>query len=313
MTCPLGFLVVLQDQMILIPVDSHFSWLIMFYMLPKELVEKQPKYLNIPRNIRDIAYNEENMKFIRDDSFTEFVWSCYAYANWHFFLLPTGHSLHRPFSGDPMQYSGDFPLWRLTYLAQPHMRIKLENDWGCSFQKLFLMEPDEELEWVSLDDFNTMFRAMFDQVVMEQKWQPIIDDSWKHRQPEDFKRTGSQSRDFMRKWTHSRTAQTVSLEQLRETGTVVGNDALYDIPDPSAEFETKVLDKMQMEDFKKRLSNVDLKILELRAQGLTQQEIANEVGYKVPSAVSKRIEKIANQFENFISREYGEFLDKHIE
>ena len=55
MTCPLGFLVVLQDQMILIPVDSHFSWLIMFYMLPKELVEKQPKYLNIPRNIRDIA------------------------------------------------------------------------------------------------------------------------------------------------------------------------------------------------------------------------------------------------------------------
>ena len=81
MTCPFGFLVVLPDQMLLIPVDSRFSWLTMFYMLPKELVEKRPAYMNLPRNIRDIAYNEEYMKIIRDDSFTEFVWSCYAYAN----------------------------------------------------------------------------------------------------------------------------------------------------------------------------------------------------------------------------------------
>ena len=32
MTCPFGFLVVLPDQMIMIPVDSHFSWLTMFYI-----------------------------------------------------------------------------------------------------------------------------------------------------------------------------------------------------------------------------------------------------------------------------------------
>ena len=229
MTCPFGFLVVLPDQMLLIPVDSHFSWLTMFYMLPKELVEKRPEYLNIPRNIRDIADNEENMKLIQNDSFTEFVWSCYAYTNWHFFLLPTRDGLYRPFSGNPMQYSGNFPLWRLSYLTQPYMRMKLETEWDCSFQKFFLMEPDEELDWVSLDDFNFMFRTMFDQVVKEQKWQPIIDDSWNHRQPEDFKGTGSQSRDFMRKWTHSRTTQNVSLEQIKESGTVVGNDALYDL------------------------------------------------------------------------------------
>ena len=313
MTFSFGFLVVLPDQMIMIPVDSHFSWLTMFYMLPKELVEKRPEHLKLPRNIRDIADNEENMKLIQNDSFTEFVWSCYAYTNWHFFLLPTRDGLYRPFSGNPMQYSGNFPLWRLSYLAQPYMRMKLETDWDYSFQKFFLMEPDEELDWVKLDDFNFMFRTMFDQVVKEQKWQPIIDDSWNHRQPEDFKGTGSQSRDFMRKWTHSRTAQNVSLEQIRESGTVVGNDALYDIPDPSAEFETKVLDKMKMEDFKKRLSDVDLKILELRVQGYTQQEIAKEVGYKVPSAVSKRIEKIAAQFEEFVGKEYGEFLDKHVQ
>ena len=43
-----------------------------------------------------------------------------------------------------------------------------------------------------------------------------------------------------------------------------------------------------------------------------QQEIAKEVGYKVPSAVSKRIEKIAEQFEAFVGKEYGEFLDRHV-
>ena len=32
MTCPFVFLVVLPDQMVLIPVDSHFSWLTMFYI-----------------------------------------------------------------------------------------------------------------------------------------------------------------------------------------------------------------------------------------------------------------------------------------
>ena len=67
------------------------------------------------------------------------------------------------------------------------------------------------------------------------------------------------------------------------------------------------------EDFKNRLDETDRKILELRAAGHSQKEIAEKVGFKVPSAVSKRIEKIANQFEDFVCREYGEFLDKHIE
>ena len=69
---------------------------------------------------------------------------------------------------------------------------------------------------------------------------------------------------------------------------------------------------MKMEDFKRRLSETDLKILELRAAGYSQKEIAGQVGYKSASAVSKRIERIAEQFEDFAGKEYGEFLDKHI-
>ena len=39
--------------------------------------------------------------------------------------------------------------------------------------------------------------------------------------------------------------------------------------------------------------------------------LAEQVGFKSPSAVSKRIEKLAGAYEDFVSGEYSDFLDKH--
>jgi len=41
------------------------------------------------------------------------------------------------------------------------------------------------------------------------------------------------------------------------------------------------------------------------------KEIAEKVGFKTPSAASKRIEKIAGSYEDFLGDEYSAFLDKH--
>ena len=49
---------------------------------------------------------------------------------------------------------------------------------------------------------------------------------------------------------------------------------MYDIPDPDIEFEMRVMDKMKVEDFKKRLSERDMQILELRMEGYKQNEIS---------------------------------------
>ena len=116
----------------------------------------------------------------------------------------------------------------------------------------------------------------------------------------------------MRSWTHNRKFENLSLEQLQENGTYIDGDVLYDIPDPEAEPETMVLDKMKIEDFKRRLSETDMKILELRAAVYSQKESADTIGYRTTSAVSKRIERIAEQYEEFVGREYGEFLDKNV-
>ena len=313
MNGPKGFLVILPGQMIEIPQDSHLAWLRMFYALPRELVEKRPAYLEMPRNIRRVLSSEKYRAMLQSDSFLELVWDCYAWAVWQFFQIPHKDGSYHDIPGDWQNYSGDFPLWRMSYLILPYFRNKFEYAMDWSFQNLFLAPIEHDIAWLPYQQFCNLVGNLTDLIVKEQDWQPVIDEIWNNRQPEDYTGKNIQKRDFMRSWTHSRTIPTLSLEEIKENGTSISGDALYEIADPSAEFETKVLDKMQMEDFKKRLSDIDLKILELRAQGLTQQEIANEVGFKVPSAVSKRIEKLASRFEDFVSKEYGEFLDKHID
>lgn len=285
----------------------------MFYALPRELVEKRPAYLELPRNVRQVLNNEKYRALLQNDAFLELVWDCYAWSAWQFFQVPAKKGQYQDIPGDWQNYSGNFPLWRMSYLILPYFRLKYETEMEWSFQNLFMMDIDDELPWLTYQQFSNLIGNLTDMVVREQNWQPIFDDVWKHRQPEDYECGNSQNRDFNRSWTHSRTIPTMSLEEIQEAGISVNGEALYDIPDPEAEFETKELDKMKMEDFKKRLSDTDLKILELRAQGLTQQQIAKEVGYKVPSAVSKRIEKISEQFDEFAGKEYDEFLDKHVQ
>ena len=48
----------------------------------------------------------------------------------------------------------------------------------------------------------------------------------------------------------------------------------------------------------------------LNMDGLTEQEIADKVGYKTASAVHKRIAKIAGAYEDYVTAEYQKYLDK---
>ena len=68
---------------------------------------------------------------------------------------------------------------------------------------------------------------------------------------------------------------------------------------------------MQVESFSEQnITKKDREILKLRMEGYTEQEIADKVGYKTASAVHKRIAKIANAYENYVTAEYQKYLDK---
>lgn len=310
---PSGFLVVLPGQIIEIPQYSNLSWLRMFYALPKELVEKRPDYLEMPRNIRRLLDSEKYRNMLKSDSFLELVWDCYAWAVWQYFQIPHKDGTYHEIPGDWQKYSGDFPLWRMAYLILPHFRNRIEASDGGSFQELFTEPIEHDVEWLTYEQFSVFVEDLTKIIVEEENWQPLIDEIWNNRQPGDYTGKSVQKRDFMRSWTHSRTMPTLSLEEIKENGLSVNGDALYDIADPSTEFETRILEKAKMDDFKSRLSETDQRILELRTASYSQKEIAETVGFKAPSAVSKRILQMANRFDDFISKEYGEFIDKHIE
>ena len=48
----------------------------------------------------------------------------------------------------------------------------------------------------------------------------------------------------------------------------------------------------------------------LNMDRLSEQEIADKVGYKTASAVHKRITKIAEAYEDYVTAEYQKYLDK---
>lgn len=308
---PYSFFVVLADGIMEIPQSSNLSWLTLFYALPKELVEKRPDYLELPRNIHQLLQSEDHKKRIKSDTFLELVWDCYAWAAWQYFQVPGKDGTYKDIPGDWSHYSGDFPLWRLSYEIQKHFRNKFETEMEWSFQKLFLMDKDDELPWLSYQHFGNLVGNLTDLIVQEQNWQPMIDAIWNNRQVSDYTGKNINKKDFMRSWTHSRTAQHISFDELLEEGTTVDGEQLFDIADPRSEFESEVIHKFYMDDFKGKLSEVDSQILQMRYDGHSLKEIAEAVGFKTPSAVSKHIEKIAERYEDFVSDEYSDFLDKY--
>ena len=89
---------------------------------------------------------------------------------------------------------------------------------------------------------------------------------------------------------------------------------IFDVADPRSEFEQSVISEMQVATFaESTITEKDREILKLRMEGYTEQEIADKVGYKTASAVHKRIARIADAYEDFLTVEYRKYLDGHPE
>ena len=299
------------ENYFVIPGNSNLRWLMMFYALPRELVEKRASYLKLPRNMRPIMNSEEYWGMIDNDAFLELIWDCYAWAAWQYILVPGKNGEYRPIPGDWRNYSGDFPIWRIAYTLVHHFKQIMEKRTNWTLQRLFDLKKDQELPWLGWGQFSNIVAVMTEIAIEENNLQPVIDETWLHRQNADYDGSSTVRRDFERTWNHSRKSAPISIEDMLENGTVVDGETLYDIPDPRESFENHVASSMQIEQFKGKLTEQDRIILHMRNDGHTMQEIADKVGYKTPSAVKKRIEKIAAAYTDFISAEYSDFLDAH--
>ena len=200
----------------------------------------------------------------------------------------------------------------MTYEIGMHFREVFEHYSNWKVQRLFDLKKDEQMPWLTLPDFCVIVKSMTQFVIDNMNLQPLIDEVWYHRAEEDYAGENYAYRDFMRSWTHSRTATSVSIDEIIETGAQVDGQVIFDLPDPRAAFEEHVVSTVKIDQFKERLTKKDRIILQMRSEEHTLQEIADAVGYKSPSAVKKRIDKIAAEYNNFVSAEYSDFLATHI-
>jgi len=237
---------------------------------------------------------------------------CWAWAAWQFFQVPRKDGARGDIPGEWSNYSGDFPLWRMSYDILRYFRRKLENELDWSFRRLFMMPENAEAPWLTYQQFSNLVGSLTDQIVAEENWQPIIDEIWNSRQVEDFNRgKNSKKRDFLRSWNHDRTAKHISLDEIAQGGTKLDDDLLHELAEPRAEFEEKVLSQDVVDTFRDSLSEKDKAILQMRLEDRSLKEIADKLGYKTPGAVSERIKKLATKYEKFASDQYDDFLDEH--
>ena len=298
----------IQDgtKTILIPKDSNKYWLTMFYILPEEFVSKVKKYLDFPRCPHDVLRTDRYDDLINDDIFVELVFDCTAWTAWQFLEVPDKkNGGHRRIAGTLMNYSGDFPVWELCYAMLPHIHRKIEST-VFSFQNLAGFRVGQEIPWLTYQQYATLISQLVPQIVKEQNWQPVIDEAWKKRVPEDYSTYQSRVKmDFMRQWTHSRTKagaalSTNEMEEREDTSHL-------EVEDPNAGFESGVIQSLRLSDFSSTLSERDRQILQMKMNGQTTEEIAANVGYSTHSAVIKRLQRIGEMYREYTEKEYEEY------
>ena len=303
---PQGFIVVLPGEIIEIAQDDDKSWLTLFYALPKELTEKFPAAMELPRCPYEVLRTDKYDHIVKNDMMKVLVWDSYSWAAWQFFQVKDRSGNYRDIPGNRPDYAGHSPIWQLSYAIIPYMRMKLESH-GMGFQNLYNMPMGAEVPWLTYQQFGNLVGNLTDMIVVEQQWQPVIDAAWEMRAEEDYETKFSVVKnDFKRKWHHSRSGQHISLDQMMKNK----DGDMMEIADPRQEFEQEIMGQDQIEAFKKAtLTDKDQEILRLRMLGHTEQEIADLVGYKTASAVHKRIAKIASIYEDFVTGEYQKYLD----
>ena len=164
------------------------------------------------------------------------------------------------------------------------------------------------MPWVSYQQYGQLIGTLIPQIVKEQNWQPVIDEAWRNRVPEDFSTFNSRTKsDFIRQWTHSRTkvGASLSTDEMKEQE----DDAPQKIEIPQAAFEGELLQRLRLNDFASTLQEGDRQILQMKMNGQTAEQIAAAVGYSTHSAVVKRLQRIGEMYQEYTRKEYDSYRE----
>ncbi len=294
---------------LLIRQTENKSWLSLFYALPEEILDKRKEYYEIPRCPYEVLRTDRYDDLVNQDNFLELVWDSYAWAIWNNMKVPKEDGSYRSIPGIDRFYSGDFPLWRLSYHCVALMREKFQYT-GLGFQELFNIPSGVEVPVIPYHLWWNLVGNTLDLIIKEQNLQPVIDEVWRNRTLEDYSEYYSRVKAaFEAQWYHRRTKvgkNTVSLEKIMEEN---GNGAhIFEIPDKT-NYAANAVNRLFLKQFVSSLSEKDQRILDLKEKGYTDGEIAAQVEYQTHSAVVKRLQKISVLFDQYVKEAYTEYQE----
>ena len=264
--------------------DSNVRYLPMVYLLPEEMIVKCPTLRSLPRKVREVVYDENMLAVVESDRFLKELADAIAALTFP----------HFGFGGWKEHYTGDFPVWMLSY-ALPVWARMLKEEIGLDLQMLFMYPYDVPFPFTKADDVKELMGRIVKRAISEEGWQPVLDACRAMPCDEDFEQFKSYVRiDFIRKWYHTRSkkVQMISLDACLEDG----EHGIYEIEDRSADFVDKVIAEDFYQRFKARLPEKDMQILALRMDGYTYEEIAVKLGYQNHSGVIKRMQHIRKEY-----------------
>ena len=162
---------------------------------------------------------------------------------------------------------------------------------------------DKEIHTVVEKVAGVIDETLIETVMQGQKVPAIFGVSKKIPQHEDFTELLNQDKiNFYNKWTHAKTKLGAPLlfSELSENETTdIEGAKTFFANDPEEELRYIFL----RDEFAKTLNSTDKEIYYLSEKGLTQKEIADRLGYKTHSAVSKRMKIMNKDFKKFIGFE----------
>lgn len=159
----------------------------------------------------------------------------------------------------------------------------------------YLEDPDVERH---ADEFlnNAVKTAM--QVMNYEELAQVVQNNTAYEDFNHDKFNNYRSKDFKRKWNHTRSkTEIVSLSEMEDAVNDEGESATMQVADKSVNVEDEVITRLTGNTFWESISEDDRLLLKMRLSGKTQQEIADALGYKTHSAVTKRLQKLKEIFE----------------
>lgn len=162
---------------------------------------------------------------------------------------------------------------------------------------------DEEIHTIVEKVAGVIDETLIETVIQGQQVPAIFGISKKIPQHEDFTEKLSQDKiNFYNKWTHANTklgAPLLFSELSEDEATGIEGARNFFDNNPAEEQRYKFL----REEFAKNLNSTDQEIYYLAEQGYKQKEIAQRLGYKTHSAVSKRMKIMNKEFKKFLGFE----------